>query len=90
MADFRRIASPPSDLTGPLGLYLREVARAINDIPQVSAFSATTPNSLVTGYPGDLAINLASASTDTRLWIKGGSSRQPSRTGWMTLRIGPA
>ena len=90
MADFRRIASPPSDITGPLGLYLREVARAINDIPQISSFSGTSPNSLVTGYPGDLLTNIGSASTDTRAWIKGGSSRQPSQTGWVTLRIGPA
>ena len=86
MADFRRIASPPSDVTGPLGSYLREMARAINDIPQFSAFSAATPNSIVTGYPGDLAVNLQSVSTDSRLWVKGGSARQANTTGWVVLR----
>ena len=86
MSDFRRLASPPSDLTGPLGVYLREVARAINDIPALSAFSDSVgPNSHVTGYPGDLAVNLTSTSADSRLWVKGGSVRAPSNTGWVQL-----
>lgn len=82
MADFRRIGSPPSDITGSLGYYLREVARAINDLPAISAFSASTPNSLITGYPGDLAVNLTSVVTDLRLWQLGGSLRVPSNSGW--------
>jgi len=83
VSDFRRIASPPSDLTGPLGTYLREVARAINDIPALSAFSdAIGPNSHLSGYPGDLAVNLTSANTTLRLWQLGGSLRRPSTTGW--------
>ena len=83
MSDFRRIASPPSDLTGPLGIYLREVARALNDIPSLSAFSDSVgPNSHVAGYPGDLAVNLTSVSTTLRLWQLGGSLRNPSNTGW--------
>ena len=82
MADFRRLASPPSDITGPLGYYLREIARAINDIPALSAFSADTPNSRVSGYPGDLAVNLTSSNTDVRLWQMSGSARVPSTTGW--------
>lgn len=82
MADFRRIPSPPSDITGPLGSYLREVARALNDIPQLSAFSASTPNSNLSGYPGDLAVNLTSTNTDRRLWIMGGAVRQISNSNW--------
>lgn len=66
-----------------MGSYLREIARAINDIPQLSAFSADTPNSLVSGFPGDLAVNLTSANTDIRLWQMGGSLRVPSTTGWV-------
>jgi hypothetical protein len=68
-----------------LGYYLREVARAINDIPALSAFSAATPNSNVTGYPGDLAVNLTSATSDNRLYQKGGSVRVPSNTGWIPV-----
>ena len=86
MADFRRIISPPSDITGPLGAYLREVARAINDIPQISAFSGVSPNSAVTGTAGHIAINYGSASTDSRAWIKSGSASVPSMTGWVLLR----
>lgn len=62
--------------------YLRELARAVNDIPQLSAFSGSDPNGTVTGYPGDLAVNLTSTSSDIRLYVKGGSVRVPSNTGW--------
>lgn len=83
MSDFRRVVSPPSDLTGPLGSYLREIARAINDIPQISAFSGTDPNAgSNAGYPGDMLINLTSAITDRRLYVMAGSLRQKSTTGW--------
>ena len=83
MSDFRRVLSPPSDVTGPLGSYLREMARAINDIPQISAFSGTDPNAgNNAGYPGDLLINYTSTSTDRRLYIMAGSLRQKSTTGW--------
>lgn len=82
MADFRRVGSPPSDVTGPLGSYLRELARAVNDIPQLSAFSASDPNGSVLGFPGDLLVNLTSVSSDVRLYVKGGSVRAPSNTGW--------
>ena len=87
MSDFRRIVSPPSNISGALGDYLREVARAINDIPNFSVFSGTSPNSLVTGYPGDWAIKLTSSSTDSRAWLKGGASRTASTTGWVVIRI---
>lgn len=62
--------------------YLRELARAINDIPQLSAFSGSSPNGVVTGYPGDLTVNLTSANSDVRLYMKGGSIRVASNTGW--------
>ena len=83
MADFRRIVSPPSDVTGPLGAYLREVARAINDIPQFSAFSGPDPNNgQYPGFPGDLLVNLSSSNTDRRLYIMSGSLRLKSTSGW--------
>ena len=83
MADFRRLVSPPSSLTGSLAQYLQAVAQAINAIPALSAFSDTVgPNSNLSGYPGDLAVNLTSATTGLRLWQLGGSVRKPSNTGW--------
>ena len=82
MADFRRVASPPSNVTGELGSYLRELARALNDIPQLSAYSGITPNGVVNGFPGDLTINLTSTSTDKRLWQLGGAARSKTSVGW--------
>ena len=84
-----RFPMPPSDITGVLGNYLRDIWRYIESQPQLSTFSGTTPNGAVLGSPGDLTINLGSASTDTRAWIKGGATRSWSNTGWLTVRIGP-
>lgn len=81
------LPQPPSSLTGPLGEYLQVLWRAFNKIPNVSAFSGTTPNSTVSGYPGDIAVNIGSASTTSRVWIKGGDARQPSTTGWAAMRV---
>lgn len=80
-----RIKSPPSGITGELGAYLRELARTINDQPQVSYFSGLTPESTVTGYPGDVAVSVGAVSNNTRLWVMGGSVRAPSMTGWRAV-----
>lgn len=85
-----RLRQPPSSLTGELGDWLREVYTLLNQSPQMSYFSGTTPNSRVTGVAGDLAVNIGSASTDTRAWVKGGSATVPDQSGWVTLRTGPA
>lgn len=85
-----KVRNVPSSITGELGQYLEEMRRAINRAPTMSYFSGTTPNSNVTGLAGDLAVNVGSASTDTRLWIKGGSTAVPGMTNWVTLRTGPA
>ena len=79
---------PPSNITGVLGEWLSDVWRYLDAQPQLSRFSGTSPNSAVTGFPGDLAVNAGSASTDTRVWVKGGTTY--SNTGWVTLRTGPS
>lgn len=62
------------------------MARALNDIPQVSAVSTLNPNDgTYAGYPGDLLINLTSASTDRRLLVMGGSARVKQTTGWVPV-----
>ncbi len=83
-----RIGFPPSSVTGELGAYLLDVWRVLNDIPSMSMFSGASPNSVITGLPGDLAVNVGSASTSTRLWQMGGSVAQPSTTGWNPLHVG--
>ena len=84
------LPAPPSSITGPLGDYLHRIWRAFDDLPTLSYFIGTSPNSTLTGVPGDLAVNVGSASTDTRVWLKGGATRTPSTTGWVTLRTGPS
>lgn len=77
---------PPSDVTGPLGAYLEILWHTLQGLPNASYFSGATPNGVVLGVPGDLAMNIGSASTDSRLWVHGGGLRQPSTTGWVVLR----
>lgn len=86
-----KLRLPPSSITGEMGQWCMELWRVINRTPTMSYFSATTPNSAVTGFSGDLAMNVASGSTDTRLWIMGGNSLSASTNkGWVTLHTGPA
>lgn len=86
-----RFPAPPSNISEPLAGWLRNVWRYIESQPQLSytSFSATaTPNSLVSGFPGDLCVNIGSASTATRLWILGGTSRSAiTNQGWQIVRI---
>ena len=76
----------PSSVTGPLRGYLEEVRNAVNALPQMSLFSGLSPNSSVTGQPGDLAVNVGSASTDSRVWMLGGAGSALRNTGWVVLR----
>ena len=76
------IPAPPSHVTGAVGAYLHVLFRALDGIPTISKFSGDSPNSTVTGYPGDLAVNMTSATTTIRLWQMSGSVRRPSTTGW--------
>jgi hypothetical protein len=56
----------------------------------MSWFSGTTPNSTLTGTPGDIAINLASGSTLTRAWIMTGDTSLVTTLGWRTFQLGPS
>ena len=88
-----RLPAPPSGVTGELGVWLRNLWTVVNGMPQVSYFSASTPNSVVTGMAGDLAINLAgnvaSNSTLTRVWQMGGVPQVVKNTDWVVLRVAP-
>jgi hypothetical protein len=80
------LPSPPSSVSGPLGEYLRVLHSALQNMPNWSTFSLTVaPNSLVTGAPGDILINLTSADTTKRAWQMGGSVRISKLTGWEQL-----
>ena len=87
----RKLVAPPSDVTGALGAWLRELHRVVESTPNVSLVSlgaTATPNSAVTGVPGDLAFNVSpSASTSSRLWVMGGSGSALTQLGWALVRI---
>lgn len=74
--------------TGELSNWLYDVWRAVNDIPNLSYFSSSTsPNSNLTGRPGDLAVNPNSTTTKPRFWIMGGSSTNTT-LGWLPVTVG--
>lgn len=85
MAYYRRkIADPPSSLSGPLRSYLQSLADYVNSVPTLSYFSGSSPSG-ITGLAGDLAFNVGSASTSSRLWQNVGTSQNTSN--WVLVRV---
>ena len=76
-----RIPPVPSGITGPLATYLGQIARQLNGEAYLSIFSGTTPESIVTGIPGNLAVNVGVSDVD-RLWVMSGTTARQKRTGW--------
>jgi hypothetical protein len=83
----QRINAPPSDVEPALRDWLQRVANELNILPPLSTFSGTTPESVISGSPGELAINYAAptASTVSRLWIK---VTGIGNTGWASAVTG--
>ena len=84
-----RLPSPPPTGNQAVDQWLRNLWSIVNGMPRLSWFSGTTPNSAITGSPGDLAINLASGSTVSRLWLMGGTPSYVTTLGWRMVAIGP-
>jgi hypothetical protein len=83
-----RIPQPPSNLTGPIAEWCRAVARQLNQEGYISKFSGADPNtSGFTGIPGNLIVNVGSASTSTRLWVLAGSTASIDTNNWKPLRV---
>ena len=88
MSLYDNVPAPPSGLTGPLGNWAQQVYRWSQSVPFFSYFSASNPNSTVTGVPGrSFAINVGSASTSSRLWFMGGAGSLATVNGWVNVRI---
>jgi hypothetical protein len=84
----RRIGNPPTVEGNPgLNRWLQDVANVLNTLPRMSVFSGPTPNSVLSGYPGDLAVNIGSASSSSRLWIHGSNNTVPTFTNWAVVRV---
>ena len=83
-----RIPPVPSGITGVLATYLNQMVRQLNSETYISTFSGANPNtSGVTGIPGNLLMNIGSASTSSRLWIMEGSTASIDTNGWRIIRI---
>ena len=83
-----RIPDPPSQVTGPLRIWLNELVRTLNSqVANVSYFSGTSPESVITGVAGDWAIQVGSVSTNTRIFVKAGDVAVPSKTSWMKVTV---
>ena|SRR3990167_2027386 len=81
----KRLAQPPS--TGSFGVdfWFRQVADTFNQLPPMSVFSFTNPNSNLSAIPGTLGFNINSANT-AKLWVKEVGS---GNTGWNSLVTHP-
>ena len=82
------LPAPPSTVTGPLAEWLRSLREVLDTkVARASYFSGDSPNSTATALPGYLAINMSpSQSTDSRVWVHGGTGTTPTTTGWVVLR----
>ncbi len=83
----QRIGAPPAVEDRELQAWLQRVADELNILPAMSTFSGTTPESVVSGNPGELAVNQAAptASTVSRLWVKQSGI---GNTGWSSVVTG--
>ena len=83
-----KLRQVPSSITGELGSLLNSWWQVLNNEPHISRFSGVDPNtSKVSGFPGDLTINVGSASTWTRVWVMSGSASSIATTGWKMVRM---
>jgi hypothetical protein len=83
-----RIPPIPSSITGPVRAYLEQVRAQLNAEAYISKFSGANPNtSGYTGVPGNLLVNVGSASTSSRLWILEGSVQSLDTNAWRIVRI---
>lgn len=77
----------PSAFTGELRTYLTEIVDRLNRVPNFSMFSGTTPESVVTGVAGDIAIAPYSANTAALVFVKWGSPTVPSKVSWTKISL---
>lgn len=83
-----RVPPVPSNFTGPIREWAEAVTRAVNAFPTISTFSGLDPSTVgLLGQPGHLAVNFASASTDSRLFVHGGAGNSNNSTGWKVVRL---
>lgn len=68
--------------------WMVQVARQLNSEAFISKFSGTDPNtSGITGIPGNLVVNVGSASSNTRMWQMAGSVASIATNTWHPFRM---
>ncbi len=77
----------PSAFTGEQRVFLSEVVAALNALPTFSFFSAVSPESVLTGVAGNVAINPFSLTTAGLLFVKWGSATAPSKVSWTKVSL---
>jgi hypothetical protein len=88
-----RVRLPPPSITAPLQGYLQELASALNGLPNVSAYTGTTPEGRVIGTRGDLAIEMDSVySVDSSAqpaawWVNLNAPGVESAVSWHQVRV---
>jgi hypothetical protein len=75
-----RLTAPPATGNPRLDTWLRQVADALNALPNLSVFSYATPESQVTASAPALGFNLASATTP--VWLKHSGD---GNMGWVSV-----
>lgn len=83
-----RIPPVPSELRNPLADWCRQLERQLNSEGYISIYSGTNPNtSGITGLPGNLLVNIGSASTSSRVFVMSGAARSMDTNAWVVLRV---
>ncbi len=77
-----RVQQPPPVEDQRQSQWQRDIADALNALPNLSIFSFATPESNVTAAFGTMGINITESATLARLWVK--DTGQGS-TGWLTF-----
>lgn len=78
----RRVDYPSASFaSGPLYNYLFRLASALNELPTFSFFSGN-PSSQLTANAGAVAVNIATSTDTSRLFVKYVGS---GNTGWVSV-----
>lgn len=83
------IRDPSSAFSGEQLRFMRDVVGVLRAIPQFSYFTQASPNGVLFGNPGDLAIYVGSTSTLSRLWTKASDPGVVSNQSWVQIGIVP-
>lgn len=84
MSRWLRLQRPPSTGNVDLDIWINQMTDALNSLPSFSISSTTNgPNSVVTGDPGTLLVDIG--SSHSTFWVKLSGT---TTSGWTTVGFG--